>query len=160
MSVITFRSIGIIHSPFAQPGDMPIQPLVAKGIKGAIDLDPEFEAGLKDLGGFSHVILLYHFHLSRGYSLHVVPFMDDVERGIFATRAPRRPNPLGLSIVRLEGIDGCHLSIADVDVVEGTPLIDIKPFVPYFDHRDGATSGWLTKRLDKVHERRSDDRFI
>ncbi len=160
MSVITYHPIGIIHSPFAEPGDMPIQPLGALGIKGSIDLNPEFEAGLKDLDGFSHIILIYHFHLSKGYALDVIPFLDDTERGVFATRAPRRPNSVGLSIVRLLGVVGSHLSIEDVDVVDGTPLIDIKPFVPYFDHRDGASCGWLSKRLKEVHGKRSDHRFI
>jgi len=160
MSVITYKSIGIIHSPFAEPTDMPIQSLYARGMKGSIELKPEFEAGLKDLEGFSHIILIYHFHLSRGYALHVVPFLDDTERGVFATRAPRRPNPVGLSIVRLDAVEGCHLSVEDVDVVDGTPLIDIKPFVPYFDHRDGAVCGWLTTRLNEAHDVRSDSRFV
>ncbi len=157
--MITYQPIGVIHSPFTDPKDMPIQPLGARGVKGTVELGAQFEAGLKDLEGFSHIILLYHFHLSKGYSLHVVPFLDDVERGVFATRAPRRPNPVGLSIVRLLAVSGCHLSIEDVDVVDGTPLIDIKPFVPYFDHRDNASSGWLTTRLGEAHTRRADDRF-
>jgi len=158
--MITYQPIGVIHSPFTDPKDMPIQPLGARGVKGTVELDPQFEAGLKDLEGFSHIILLYHFHLSKDYSLHIVPFLDDTERGVFATRAPRRPNPLGLSIVHLVAVDGCTLSIEDVDIVDGTPLIDIKPFVPYFDHREGASSGWLVKRLGEAATRRSDDRFI
>ncbi|MGC8907473.1 MAG: tRNA (N6-threonylcarbamoyladenosine(37)-N6)-methyltransferase TrmO [Desulfomonilaceae bacterium] len=156
---MTYQPIGVIHSPFTDPKDMPIQPLGARGVKGTVELGAQFEAGLKDLEGFSHIILLYHFHLSKGYSLHVVPFLDDVERGVFATRAPRRPNPVGLSIVRLLAVSGCHLSIEDVDIVDGTPLIDIKPFVPYFDHRDNASCGWLITRLGEVHTRRADDRF-
>ncbi len=157
--MIIYQPIGVIYSPFADPNDMPIQSLGARGVKGTVSVDPKFEAGLKDLEGFSHIILLYHFHLCKGFSLHVLPFLDDTARGVFATRAPRRPNPVGLSIVRLLAASGCELSIEDVDIVDGTPLIDIKPFVPYFDHRDNASCGWLTTRLGEVRVRRADGRF-
>lgn len=159
MSKITYRQIGVIHSPFSDVKAMPIQPVGAKGIKGSVVVNPEFEQGLSDLDGFSHIILLYHFHLSKGYSLRVVPFLDHEERGVFATRAPRRPNPVGLSIVHLLSVENNVLSIEDVDVVDGTPLIDIKPFVPFFDHREGASSGWVTARLSEASEKLSDDRF-
>jgi tRNA-Thr(GGU) m(6)t(6)A37 methyltransferase TsaA len=159
MSSIIFCPIGVIHSPFSDVSHMPIQPLGAEGIKGTVVVDPEFEEGLKDLEGFSHIFLLYHFHLTEGYSLHVVPFLDDVERGVFATRAPKRPNPIGLSIVRLTSISGNTLFVEDVDVVDGTPLIDIKPFTEYFDNRENTSSGWLTGKMAEIPTKLSDMRF-
>lgn len=156
---IEFKPIGRIRSPFSDPKGMPIQPSGAVGVRGTVDLFEEFREGLKDLDGFSHLILLYHFHLSRGFSLTVVPFLDDEERGVFATRAPRRPNPIGLSIVRLERIEGTVLHICNVDVLDDTPLLDIKPFVPAFDAQEGVRAGWLEKTGQAVATRKSDDRF-
>ena len=118
---ITFTPIGTIHTPFTNLDGMPIQPTGAKDVKGEIILEPQYEEGLRDLDGFSHIILLYHFHLSNGYRLTVKPFLDTVNRGLFSTRAPRRPNPIGLSIVRLVQIDGPTLHVQDVDVLDGTP---------------------------------------
>ncbi len=120
---------------------------------------PEFHEGLQDLEGFSHLFLIYHFHLSNKYTLKVKPFLDDIQRGVFATRAPARPNPIGLSVVRLDRIEGNRLFILDVDVVDGTPLLDIKPYVPAFDVRAEAKSGWLTINLEKISTIRADDRF-
>ena len=154
---IVFEPIGIIRSPFSDLAGMPIQPSQAVGVPGSIELLPELEAGLKDLDGFSHLMLLYHLHKSTDFSLEVVPFLDTVPRGLFATRAPKRPNPIGLSIVRLTAIDGPTLRIEDVDVLDGTPLLDIKPYVPAFDLRPEARSGWLEGRARR--EVRSDDRF-
>jgi tRNA-Thr(GGU) m(6)t(6)A37 methyltransferase TsaA len=111
------------------------------------------------LAGFSHIILLYHFHRVRQARLTVVPFMDDEPRGVFATRAPSRPNPIGLSIVRLLGIEGNLLQIENVDIVDGTPLLDIKPYVPAFDHNDAERIGWLEATGDRVKEQKSDGRF-
>jgi len=159
MSSIVLRRIGVIRSPFSDVRDMPIQPQGAQGVKGSVTVDPEFQEGLKDLEGFSHIFLLYHFHLTKGYALSVVPFLDDAERGVFATRAPKRPNPIGLSIVRLTGISGNTLFVEDVDIADGTPLIDIKPFVPYFDNRENASAGWLTGKMDEISAKRSDTRF-
>ncbi|MBU0545569.1 MAG: tRNA (N6-threonylcarbamoyladenosine(37)-N6)-methyltransferase TrmO [Proteobacteria bacterium] len=156
---IIFSPIGIIHSPFKEAKKMPIQPAAAKGIEGTIDINSELENGLKDLDGFSHIILLYHLHLSRGFSLEVVPFLDDKTRGVFATRAPRRPNAIGLSIVRLVDIKKNRLYIQNVDIVDGTPLLDIKPYVPEFDDQKAERIGWLSDKIDKMREMKADERF-
>ena len=138
---------------------MPIQPAAARRVRGAVEVLPEFRDGLADLEGFDRVILLYHFHRSEGYALRVVPFLDDCERGVFATRAPRRPNPIGLSVVRLVGVEGCRLVIEDVDVLDGTPLLDIKPYVPSFDAYPGECDGWFGRRVGEVRTARADRRF-
>jgi tRNA-Thr(GGU) m(6)t(6)A37 methyltransferase TsaA len=157
---IVFSPIGIIHSPFTDLEGMPIQPTAARDVAGTITIVSQYEEGLRDLDGFSHIILLYHFHLSSGYSLTVTPFLDTVKRGLFATRAPRRPNPIGLSIVRLERIDGVHLHILDVDVLDGTPLLDIKPWAPAFDMRENTRGGWLEQKEKEAQSARSDSRFV
>jgi tRNA-Thr(GGU) m(6)t(6)A37 methyltransferase TsaA len=159
MEAIQYKPIGVIHSPFKDPKGMPIQPAGAQGISGAIELQAEYEDGLKDLEGFSHIILIYHFHLSEGYSLQVRPFLDDTPRGIFAIRGPRRPNSIGVSVVRLERIEGATLYISNVDIVDGTPLLDIKPHVPHFDGVENVRIGWLEDRADRATDRRSDERF-
>jgi tRNA-Thr(GGU) m(6)t(6)A37 methyltransferase TsaA len=159
MQAVTYTPIGVIRSPFSDPKGMPIQPSGAAGVKGRIEVAPEFAAGLKDLEGFSHVILVYHFHRSEGYALEVTPFMDDVPRGLFATRAPRRPNPIGLSVVRLLRIEGAILHVEGIDAIDGTPLLDIKPYVPQFDAPEAARIGWLTGNVGQVNTKRSDDRF-
>ena len=156
---IVYRPIGIIHTPFKEVENMPIQPSGAAGIYGTVELFPEFAEGLKDLDGFSHLILLYPFHESRGYKLIVTPFLDSETRGVFATRAPKRPNPIGLSIVRLVRIQGSTLDIENVDILDGTPLLDIKPYVPEFDHQQDCRIGWLEKARGMVKEKRSDERF-
>jgi tRNA-Thr(GGU) m(6)t(6)A37 methyltransferase TsaA len=159
MKEIRYKPIGIIHSPFKDITGMPIQPTGAKGIKGTIEIEPEYIAGLKDVEGFSHIFLLYHLHLSEGYSLEVKPFMDDDLHGVFATRAPRRPNSIGISVVRLVRIESHILHIEDVDVVDGTPLLDIKPYVPEFDVRKVERTGWLSQKADKVDRVTADERF-
>jgi tRNA-Thr(GGU) m(6)t(6)A37 methyltransferase TsaA len=151
--------IGTIYSPFSEPEDMPIQPANAIGTAGKVILQAQFQEGLKDLEGFSHIILLYYFHLSSGYNLLPKPFLDDEARGLFATRAPRRPNPIGFSVVRLEKIDGLTIHVSNIDIIDGTPLLDIKPYVPAFDAPDDAAIGWLSGKLDRFKEVRSDDRF-
>ncbi len=151
--------IGVIRSPFKELSGMPIQPAGAAGVLGTVELSEEYQAGLKDLDGFSHLILLYHFHGSQGFSLEVVPFMDTVPRGLFATRAPKRPNPIGLSIVELDRIENGVLHIRNVDILDGTPLLDIKPYVPKFDAHPQARAGWLETPGETVAERRSDGRF-
>jgi len=156
---ITLTSIGIIQTPFKEIAGMPIQPSGAIDVPGQLVMDAQYEEGLCDLDGFSHLILLYHFHLSKGFNLRVKPFLDTVKRGLFSTRAPRRPNPIGLSIVRLDRIDGRILHILDVDVVDGTPLLDIKPYVPAFDMRSGVRAGWLEKCQEKSTSLKSDQRF-
>lgn len=157
---ITFSSIGTIHTPFTRLEGMPIQPSGAREVKGTIILEPQYGEGLRDLDGFSHITLLYHLHRSKGYRLTVTPFLDTVERGLFATRAPRRPNPIGLSIVRLEYIDGLILHIQDIDVLDGTPLLDIKPWIPLFDVRENARAGWLDDKQRGSRSMKSDRRFV
>jgi tRNA-Thr(GGU) m(6)t(6)A37 methyltransferase TsaA len=159
MEIIHYRPIGKIRSPFTKREGMPIQPLGARGISGTVELQAEYADGLKDLDGFSHIILIYHFHLSNGYSLHVKPFLDDTPRGLFAVRAPRRPNPIGISVVRLDRIDGTILHISNVDIIDGTPLLDIKPCVPDFDCLEDVRTGWLSERSHHASGKRSDDRF-
>jgi len=156
---VELKPIGIIRSPFTVPKDMPIQPAGAIGIAGTVEVHEEFRAGLKDLDGFSHIILLYHFHRSEGCRLEVIPFLDDESHGVFATRAPKRPNPIGLSVVRLCAMDNGILEIENVDVLDGTPLLDIKPYVPEFDAADEVRTGWLEKAEGKVSNRKADHRF-
>jgi len=156
---IHYRPIGVIHSPFKEPRGAPIQPKAAEGVKGTVEVFDEFKEGLADLDGFSHVILIYHFHLSEGYTLKVKPFLDDTRRGLFATRAPRRPNPIGVSVVPLVRIDGATLHVSNVDIIDGTPLLDIKPYVPEFDRKSDIRVGWLTGKSRRVKDTFSDDRF-
>lgn len=156
---IEFQSIGVINTPFTTLARMPIQPAGGAGVKATVEVFEEYLAGLKDLNGFSHIILLYHFHQSRGFKAHVVPYMDSKPRGVFATRAPRRPNPIGLSVVRLNRIEGGVLHVENVDILNGTPLVDIKPYVPEFDTQDDVRTGWLEHVSKTVSQRKSDDRF-
>jgi tRNA-Thr(GGU) m(6)t(6)A37 methyltransferase TsaA len=156
---ISYRPIGIIHSPFANIEGMPIQPTGASGIRGTVEVFPEFAEGLKDLEGFSHIILLYHFHRVQEAKLVVTPFMDSQPRGVFATRAPNRPNPIGLSIVKLLSIEQNILHIENVDILDGTPLLDIKPYVPEFDQPRSDRVGWLGQAKGRVQSKRSDGRF-
>ena len=157
--MIKYIPIGIIHSPFKKLEGMPIQPKGAAGIKGTIELFEEYRAGLKDLDGFSHIILLYHLHRSRGFNLQVIPYMDTKSRGLFATRAPKRPNSIGLSIVQLDRIETGVLYVQNLDVLDGTPLLDIKPYVPEFDRQLQIRTGWLEQFKDSVDSQKSDNRF-
>ncbi len=159
MDEIRYVPIGVIHSPFTIPEGTPVQAAGAEGIEGSVVVFDEYVDGLEDLDGFSHVMLLYHFHLSRGVSLTTKPFLDDEEHGIFAIRGTCRPNPIGISVVRLLGIDGNVLSIRDVDIVDGTPLLDIKPYVPEFDARKADRIGWLENRVGDLSAVRDDGRF-
>jgi len=156
---ISFNSIGVIHTPFKKIDGTPIQPSAAKNIKGTIELREELTEGLKDLDGFSHIILLYHFHLSKEYSLSVVPFLDDTSHGVFATRAPRRPNSIGFSVVKLVKIENNILYIENVDVIDGTPLLDIKPYVKEFENSEGLRIGWLSEKIKKAINIKADNRF-
>ena len=156
---VKYKPIGIIHTPFKTPEGMPIQPAGAGGIKGRVEIFGAYKDGLKDLKGFSHILLLYHFHQSKGFDLHVVPFMDSQIRGVFSTRAPRRPNPIGMSLVKLMKIEGRMLHIENVDILDGTPLLDIKPYVPEFDKATSVKTGWLKNTGKTVSERKSDKRF-
>jgi len=156
---IEYRPIGVIHTPYRHIDDMPIQPSGAEGVRGTVQLFSHYRAGLRDLDGFSHICLIYHFHRSPGALLTVTPFLDSEPRGIFATRAPRRPNPIGLSVVRLIGISKARVEIENVDILDGTPLLDIKPSVPEFDHAPVERTGWLETAGDAVRRTRSDQRF-
>jgi tRNA-Thr(GGU) m(6)t(6)A37 methyltransferase TsaA len=156
---IHFQQIGTIHSPFKEPEGTPIQPAAAQGIEGSVEIFQDYVKGLKDLDGFSHVILLYQFHLAKEASLEVRPFMDDQPRGVFSTRAPSRPNPIGISVVRLVGIKGNTLLVKDLDIVDGTPLLDIKPYVPEFNPKDVDGKGWLENNIKKLPKSRDDGRF-
>ncbi len=153
---LRFRPIGVLHSPFSERAGTPIQGAFAPEATGTVEVFGQFAEGLDDLDGFSHLYLIYAFHHSDGFRLKVTPFRDDTPRGVFATRAPSRPNQIGLSIVRLLRREGSMLHVAEVDFLDGTPLLDIKPYVPRFDHRDGCCSGWLEHSQDRTA---ADDRF-
>lgn len=156
---LSFVPIGIIHSPFNDITGMPIQPNGARGIRGTVEIFEEFKEGLTDIGGFSRVILIYAFHRSPSCQLTVTPFLDSTPRGVFATRAPCRPNPIGFSIVHLIEQKGTTLVIEDVDILSGTPLLDMKPYVPAFDSYPEASSGWLEQVVHRAESVLSDKRF-
>ncbi len=156
---IVFKPIGTIHSPFQEPVGVPIQPRAAAGVRGKVVLDPIYKDGLKDLEGFSHLILIFYFHRSGEGNLQVKPFLDDELRGVFATRAPRRPNRIGISVVKLLKVVGTTLEVENLDIVDGTPLLDIKPYIPDFDHDEDVRVGWLEKKRDKIPGKQADDRF-
>jgi tRNA-Thr(GGU) m(6)t(6)A37 methyltransferase TsaA len=159
MNEIKYKPIGIIHSPFKEPKGTPIQPAAAKGINGIVEIFPEYVEGLGDIEGFSHIILLYHFHLSKGAALIVKPYMDSEVHGVFAMRGPGRPNRIGISVVQLVKVEGKMLHIQDVDIVDGTPLLDIKPYVPEFDSREVQRTGWLETSVHKLSGCRDDGTF-
>lgn len=156
---IEFTPIGIVHSPFKDLENMPVQPAGAAEIEGTIEIFKDFQPGLQDLDGFSHLILLCYFHRSHSFDLQVMPFLDTQQRGLFATRAPKRPNPIGLSVVRLNQVENGVLHIQNVDILDGTPLLDIKPYVPEFDSPVEVRTGWLEQARKTVSNRRSDGRF-
>lgn len=156
---IVINPIGVIHTPFENLEGMPIQPVGAEQVQGQVVLEPQYQEGLADIEGFSHLILLYAFHQSKGFQLKVKPFLDDRPRGLFATRAPRRPNPIGLSIVELLRREGNVLHIKHIDVVDGTPLLDLKPYVPAFDAPEATAIGWLEGKVQHSRRMRSDKRF-
>lgn len=140
---IEYESIGVIRTPFATPSGMPRNPADAAGTQGTVEVDAAYTAGLRDLDGFSHLVLLFHFDRSDGYELELVPRGETQAHGVFATRSPRRPNAIGLSVVRLERVEGAVLHVRDVDMADGTPLLDIKPYLPSVDTRAGVRTGWL-----------------
>lgn len=156
---ITYQPIGVIHSPFTDLKDMPIQPASRTSAPGTVEIFPQYAPALLHLDGFSHIILIYHLHRATRTDLTVTPFLDDQPHGVFATRAPTRPNPIGLSIVRLERIQGTTLHLGNIDVLDCTPLLDIKPYVPDFDYQPDAVAGWLEKSRDKLRSTSSDQRF-
>ncbi len=146
---ITIKPIGIINTPYKEPKGMPIQGKFKRGITGTARIFPEYKAGLKDIGGFSHVILIYHFNRSKEEKLNGRPFLEDTEHGIFAIRSPHRPNHIGFSIVKLKSVKRNILTFWEVDILDGTPLLDIKPYVKHFDSRDKVKNGWIDKHFKK-----------
>ena len=148
MQEITMMPIGIIHSPYKQVKDMPIQGKFKPEVKAFVELKDEYVLGLKDLEGFSHAIVIYYFHESKKEEVVGKPFLEDKEHGIFAMRSPHRPNHIGLSIVKIEGVEENKLYFSEVDVLNGTPVLDIKPYIKHFDVRENAVSGWLDKHFE------------
>lgn len=159
MNTIHYTPIGVIQTPFKTIEDMPIQPSGADTVVGRVVLLPDYQAGLSDIEGFSHLILIYHFHRAQGFDLEVKPFLDHQSHGLFATRAPRRPNPIGVSVVSLLNRKENILDIGRIDVLDGTPLLDLKPFVPSFDAPHVTAVGWLADKAEKARTTRSDQRF-
>jgi len=156
---VVLEPIGIIRSPHQEGTATPIQPIFAGGRRGRAEIDPAYAEGLSDLEGFSHIYLIYHFHQVNGWQPLVTPFLDHHQHGLFATRAPKRPNPIGLSIVRLLDIREGVLDIENVDILNGTPLLDLKPYVPDFDQFEVDSIGWLQTTSQHVNSTRSDRRF-
>ncbi len=159
MADIQYQPIGLVHSRYQTVAGMPIQPTSASALPGTLEILPKFAPGLKDLGGFSHIIVLYHFHRVREPKLLVTPFLDSQPHGVFATRAPTRPNPIGLSIVKLLRVRRNILEIANLDILDGTPVLDIKPYVPEFDQPSTPRVGWLKQATRKIRTQKSDARF-
>jgi tRNA (adenine37-N6)-methyltransferase len=156
---LSFTPIGVIHTPFTKTAGMPIQPNGARGIRGSVEIFEEFSDGLKDIEGFSRLVLIYAFHRCQSHKLTVTPFLDTIPRGVFATRAPCRPNPIGFSTVRLVEVKRNTLVVEDVDILDGTPLLDLKPYVPAFDSYPDASAGWLEHVANGAESVRSDKRF-
>jgi tRNA-Thr(GGU) m(6)t(6)A37 methyltransferase TsaA len=157
----SYESIGEIRTPFESPDGMPIQPAGADSVTGTVEIEEQYADGLGDLTGFSHCILLYHFHASGDDALlQVEPFLDDERRGVFSTRAPQRPNPIGLSVVAIESVTEQELTVSGIDVVDGTPLLDIKPFVPEFDIPSEVQTGWLDASKSTIRSEQADERFL
>ncbi len=157
--LITYKPIGKVKSIYKQPAGTPIQP--NNGVQpGEIEIYPEFQDGLMDLDGFSHVILLYHFHLLKNTSLKVIPFMDTTEHGIFATRSPARPNKIGLPVLKIVKIEHNIITVEGIDIVNNTPVLDIKPYVPQFDTPELSEIGWLENNYMKQKDMKDDERFL
>ncbi len=146
---MNFKPIGKVVSPHKSLSGIPIQPCFAEGIQGQIIIDPIYQDGLKDLDGFSHIIVIFHLHKSSGFKLRIVPYLDNTEHGLFATRAPKRPNPIGLSVVRLIKVEENILTIENVDMLDGTPVLDIKPYIPDFEVDESVKKGWYNQKAKK-----------
>lgn len=149
MASVTYEPIGTIHTPFREKAKTPIQGIFNPDTSGEVEVFPQYGEGLKNLEEFSHLILVYHFHLAEGCSLVTVPFLDDEGKGIFSIRHFNRPNPIGLSVVRLDQVRGNILAIGEVDIIDGTPLLDIKPYMPDFDRRHAVKAGWYEHAKNK-----------
>lgn len=158
--IVSYEAIGVVRTPFTEIKGMPIQPTGALGARGRIEVRPELAAGLTDLEGFSHVMLIYHLHQVKGYDLLAKPFLGNGdEHGIFATRAPKRPNPIGLSVLKLLAVDGAVLHVENVDMLDMTPALDIKPYVPAFDVWPAERTGWFAGVAHQARQYRADERF-
>ncbi len=155
----TIEAIGIIHSPYKTIDDMPIQPKGAPAVEGHVIVEDSYIDGLQDLDGFSHIYLLYSFHKATRTEMLVTPFMDTQTRGVFATRSPLRPNHIGISIVRLLRVEGNTVVVSAIDIIDGTPLLDIKPYIEKFDGVAESRSGWLQASSEEISQKRSDNRF-
>jgi tRNA-Thr(GGU) m(6)t(6)A37 methyltransferase TsaA len=155
---ICYRPIGLIRSRYKKRQGVPIQGALVPDSRGRVEVFPEYQDGLKDIEGFSHIILLYHFNLAGKYRLLEKPYLEEKRHGIFSIRGPRRPNPIGISVVKLERRAGNILYVSEVDVIDGTPLLDIKPYVSGFDSRSNVKDGWLTERLKHAAGHKSDSR--
>jgi tRNA (adenine37-N6)-methyltransferase len=149
MAQIKYEPIGIVHTQFTERAQTPIQGVFAPDSRGEVEVFSRYADGLKDLAGFSHIILIYHFHLADGYSLLTEPFLDNDSKGIFAIRYFERPNNIGLSVVRLYAVRENMLEIGEIDIIDGTPLLDIKPYVPDFDNRSNVRTGWYENASNK-----------
>ena len=146
-SKITVQPIGVIHTPYKTTEGMPIQGAFEEQVTGTAELFQKYKKGLKDVEGFSHLILVYHFDRAKGEKLVGRPFLEDEEHGIFAIRSPMRPNHIGVSIVKVQKVEGNVITFSEVDILDGTPLLDIKPYVAYFDSRQDTRNGWLEKHF-------------
>lgn len=159
MNEVVLHPIGVLRTPFHDLAKMPIQPTSALSAPGTAEVFQQYSTGLQDLAGFSHLILLYFLHRAEHEQLQVTPFLDSVTRGVFATRAPTRPNHLGLSVVILLRIEGSTLYLDHLDMLDGTPLLDIKPYIPAFDEPRDVRCGWLVNAPGRVVNAQSDERF-
>lgn len=144
---IKLKPIGIIYTPYKEPKGMPIQGTFKKNVNGQIEIFPKYLQGLKDIEGFSHLILIYYFDRAKGEKLTGKPFLEDIPHGIFAIRSPMRPNHIGVSIVKLEKVENNIITFSEVDILDNTPLLDIKPYISYFDSREDVKNGWLEKHF-------------
>ncbi len=159
MPEIVYKPIGIVHSPFKKPEGTPIQAVADKNTGAVIEIFPEYAEGLRDLESFSHLYILFHLHLAGADSLLVVPFLDTKPHGVFATRSPARPNKIGLSVVLLERISGNHLYVKNIDILDGSPVLDIKPYISQFDVFESSKSGWFDDHMHKLEKQKDDGRF-
>ena len=146
MEDIRYSPIGIVHSPIREEDHVPPRPTHSKSIEGTVEVFPEYSEGLQDLDGFSHIVLLCHLHLSSGHKLVVKPPSDTTTHGVFATRSPRRPNPIAMTVVRLTGVEGNVLRVVGLDLIDGTPVLDIKPYFPAIRDAEEIRTGWTQRR--------------
>jgi len=156
---ISYKPIGIVHSPFTKPEGTPIQPVVSKNSEAVVEIYPEFKEGLRDLEYFSHIYILFHLHLAEKKELTVIPFLDTTPHGVFATRSPGRPNSIGISVVCLDKIESNMLYVKNIDILDGSPVLDIKPYIPQFDVFETTKNGWFEKNVHKMESQKDDGRF-